>query len=88
MKYKKYKIEEIKKNIAELAEGMGQLTIMEVCGTHTTNIRKYGIQELLPDNIRLISGPGCPVCVTPQKDIAAAISIADQDDVIFTCFGT
>jgi hydrogenase expression/formation protein HypD len=83
----KYKIEEIKKTIAELAEGMGQLTIMEVCGTHTTNIRKYGIQELLPDNIRLVSGPGCPVCVTPQKDIAAAISLADREDVIFTCFG-
>ena len=83
----KYEINDIKKNIAELAENMGQITIMEVCGTHTASIHKYGIQELLPDNIRLISGPGCPVCVTAQKDIAGALSIADQENVIFTCFG-
>ena len=83
----KYKIEDIKKRIAELAKDMGQITIMEVCGTHTASIHKYGIQELLPDNIRLVSGPGCPVCVTAQKDIAAALSIADREDVIFTCFG-
>lgn len=83
----KYKIEDIKKRIEVLAENMKQVTIMEVCGTHTTSIRKYGIQELLPDNIRLVSGPGCPVCVTAQKDIAAALSIAEEKDVIFTCFG-
>jgi hydrogenase expression/formation protein HypD len=83
----KYEIEVIRKNIAELAEALGQITIMEVCGTHTANIRRYAIPELLPDNIRLVSGPGCPVCVTPQKDIAAAITIVDREDVIFTCFG-
>jgi len=83
----KYEIEDIKKRIAELAEKREQVTIMEVCGTHTASIRKYGIQELLPDNIRLVSGPGCPVCVTDQGDIAAAISIAAQQNVIFTCFG-
>jgi len=83
----KYRLEDIKKRIDELAEKMGQITVMEVCGTHTANIHKYGIQELLPHNIRLVSGPGCPVCVTDQKDIAAALSLADQKDVIFTCFG-
>lgn len=83
----KYRIAEIEKKIAGLAEGMGQATIMEVCGTHTASVRKYGIRELLPGNIELISGPGCPVCVTTQQDVASAISMANQDGVIFTCFG-
>lgn len=83
----RYKIEDIKKRIYELAGEMGQITVMEVCGTHTANIHKYGIQELLPDNIRLVSGPGCPVCVTDQKDIAAALSLVEQENVIFACFG-
>ena len=83
----KEQIERIKKGIAELAAALGRITIMEVCGTHTAGIRKYGIQELLPDNVRLVSGPGCPVCVTPQRDIAVAISLADREEVIFACFG-
>jgi hydrogenase expression/formation protein HypD len=83
----KTKIQELQKGIEELAKNMGQITIMEVCGTHTTSIHKYGIRELLPDNIKLVSGPGCPVCVTAQEDIAVAVSIAQQEDVIFTCFG-
>jgi len=83
----RYRFEDIKKRIEELAGEMGPVTIMEVCGTHTASIHKYGIQELLPDNIRLVSGPGCPVCVTHQKDIAAALSLAEQKNVIFACFG-
>lgn len=83
----KHRIAEIKKKIASLAEGMAHTVIMEVCGTHTASVRKYGIRELLPGNIELISGPGCPVCVTAQRDIASAISMADQEGVIFTCFG-
>lgn len=83
----KQRIEAIKRSLAGLARSMGQISIMEVCGTHTASIRKYGIEELLPGNVRLVSGPGCPVCVTPQEDIAAAISIAALDEVIFTCFG-
>jgi hydrogenase expression/formation protein HypD len=82
-----YKIKDIQKRIAELSQNAKPINIMEVCGTHTSNIRKYGIRQLLPDNINLISGPGCPVCVTAQYDIGAAISISNQKDVIFTCFG-
>ncbi|HEY8350210.1 MAG TPA: hydrogenase formation protein HypD [Clostridiales bacterium] len=84
---KRYRIEDIKNRISEIAAGLGQITVMEVCGTHTANIHKYGIQDLLPGNVRLVSGPGCPVCVTDQKDIAAALSLAERDDVIFACFG-
>lgn len=63
-----------------------QTTIMEVCGTHTMNIYRYGIKRLLP-NIRLCSGPGCPVCVTDAATISRALAIARQHNVIFTSFG-
>ena len=61
--------------------------LMEVCGTHTVSIFKHGIRQLLPDNITMLSGPGCPVCVTPNADIDRAIAIAQQPRVIFTTFG-
>lgn len=50
--------------------------IMEVCGTHTQSIAKYGIKSILPENIRLVSGPGCPVCVTPQGTVDSAVRLA------------
>lgn len=53
-----------------------EISIMEVCGGHTNVIMKYGIRDILPKNIKLISGPGCPVCVTSQKDIDNAIELA------------
>ena len=57
----------------ELSKYEGKpIKIMEVCGTHTMAIFKYGIRELLPERIRLISGPGCPVCVIPSYYIDAA----------------
>jgi hydrogenase expression/formation protein HypD len=83
----KYSIEELLKGIRLLSEKTGDVTIMEVCGTHTASIHKYGIPSLLPPGVRLVSGPGCPVCVTAQEDIMTAVSIADREDVIFTCFG-
>ncbi len=55
-----------------------KITIMEVCGGHTNTIMKYGIRDILPSNIRLISGPGCPVCVTAQRDIDAMIALANS----------
>ncbi len=61
--------------------------IMEICGGQTYTILKYNITELLPNEITLIHGPGCPVCVTPLELIDKAIAIASRDDVIFTSFG-
>jgi len=61
--------------------------IMEVCGTHTMAIFRYGIRSLLPDGISLVSGPGCPVCVTPVSYIDAALRLAAGRDVIITTFG-
>lgn len=62
-------------------------TLMEICGGQTHAIVKYGIDELLPDDITLIHGPGCPVCVTPIELIDRAIALASRPDVIFTSFG-
>jgi len=61
--------------------------IMEVCGGQTHALMKYGIQDLLPAEITLLHGPGCPVCVTPLEQIDRAIAIASRPDVIFTSFG-
>jgi hydrogenase expression/formation protein HypD len=60
--------------------------IMEVCGTHTVAIRRFGLQQLLPKDVKLISGPGCPVCVTPDRFIDEAVALARQGATI-TSFG-
>jgi len=62
-------------------------TIMEICGGQTHTIVKFGIEDLLPAEITLVHGPGCPVCVTPLEIIDKAISIASRPGVIFTSFG-
>ncbi len=63
------------------------VTIMEICGSHTYAIGRFGIRKLLPDSIRLISGPGCPVCVTSARDVELALYLASQPNVIFATFG-
>lgn len=59
---------------------------MEVCGTHTVAIRRFGLQRLLPAGVKLVSGPGCPVCVTPDSYIDEAVALARQG-VVVTSFG-
>ncbi|MBA2494451.1 MAG: hydrogenase formation protein HypD [Acidobacteria bacterium] len=76
----------------KLAEEIAKMTdkplkIMEVCGGHTHTIFKYGIEDLLPANITMIHGPGCPVCVLPIGRVDDAISIAVRPEVIFTTYG-
>ena len=63
------------------------MRLMEVCGTHTVSIFRSGIRSVLPENICLLSGPGCPVCVTDQKEIDAFVELSRIDDVIVTTFG-
>ena len=63
------------------------IRIMEVCGTHTVAIFRAGIRQLLPEKVELVSGPGCPVCVTPNDYLDTAIAYARQKDVIITTFG-
>jgi hydrogenase expression/formation protein HypD len=62
-------------------------TIMEICGGQTHTLVKFGIDRLLPEQVTLVHGPGCPVCVTPLELIDKAIAIARRPDVIFTSFG-
>jgi hydrogenase expression/formation protein HypD len=61
--------------------------IMEICGGQTHSIMRHGIDQLLPEEITLVHGPGCPVCVTPLETIDRALAIASLENVIFTSFG-
>ncbi len=72
----------------ELANTVNRpMRIMEVCGTHTMSIFRHGLRSLFPDNLELISGPGCPVCVTSAGHIDAFISLAKRKDIIIATFG-
>src|SRR5438105_12907273 len=76
----------ISAEIAKLSDSQS-LKLMEVCGGHTHTIYKHGIEDVLPPNIDLVHGPGCPVCVLPMGRIDDALAIARMDGVIFTTFG-
>ena len=76
MNWRRLSVKTIEEVIAYLQQFQKQIKIMEVCGTHTASIVKNGIRELLPDSIRLVSGPGCPVCVTPVSYIDRLVELA------------
>ena len=65
----------------------GQLNIMEVCGSHTQSFFRFGLDKVLPSNLKLIAGPGCPVCVSPAGYIDAAAGLARKKDVLVITFG-
>lgn len=74
--------------ISQLAKKIGRpLKLMEVCGTHTVAIFRHGIRSLLPQNITLLSGPGCPVCVTSIKDVDTSVALARETGVVLVTFG-
>lgn len=76
------------RRIGALTAGLDKpLTFMEVCGTHTMAIYQFGLRTLLPPRVRLISGPGCPVCVTPNGYLDRAIALCRLPDVIVATFG-
>jgi hydrogenase expression/formation protein HypD len=74
-------IDEIKQSISQ------RWVIMEICGGQTHSIMKYGLDQLLPDDIELVHGPGCPVCVTSLEMIDKSLAIASMPEVIFTSYG-
>ena len=63
------------------------IRLMEVCGTHTVAIFRHGIRQVLPSTIQLISGPGCPVCVTATEEIDRTVKLAGIPEVMVTTFG-
>ena len=84
-----YRNEEIAKKIIKGIKitSKKQVNLMEVCGTHTVSIFRNGIKNILPENIHLLSGPGCPVCVTPIHSIDEIIALAREKGFIITTFG-
>jgi hydrogenase expression/formation protein HypD len=90
MKYiDEYRDKEIVLQLAEDIQKLSrqELTFMEVCGGHTMALYKFGLPALLPENIKLLSGPGCPVCVTDKKYIDRVVAYCKLPDVIITTFG-
>mgnify|MGYP001216043400 CR=1 FL=1 len=84
-----YRDPEISRKILDQINNLSKknVRLMEVCGTHTMSIFRNGIRKLIPGSISLLSGPGCPVCVTAQNDIDAFIEISRVPDTIITTFG-
>jgi len=82
----------IVEKIREEAKGLDEVRFMHVCGTHEDTVTRSGIRSLLPDNVKIVSGPGCPVCITPVEDIVKMEEIMRQaygegDRIIMTTFG-
>jgi len=76
------------KQIARANQTLGRrINVMEVCGTHTVSIFRAGLRDVLPDCLKLLSGPGCPVCVTDQGYIDAVLSLSERDDIIIATYG-
>src|SRR5947199_3475696 len=73
--------------IAALTDPDRHYKIMEICGGHTHTIYRHGIKDLLPEQVELVHGPGCPVCVLPMGRVDDGIAVAQRPEVIFTCFG-
>src|ERR1700691_4497095 len=73
--------------IRRLADPARHYRFMEGCGGHTHAIYRFGLKDLLPDNIELVHGPGCPVCVLPMGRIDDGLAMTRDEKVIFTAFG-
>jgi len=80
-------VQDLCQRIRDLAAKRPTYTFMEVCGTHTQAIGRWGLRRLLPANVRLVSGPGCPVCVTPGTYIDQACALALDQGAILATFG-
>lgn len=78
-------VKELTAGLHEAADGLKLQKVMHVCGTHEHEIRRYGLRQLLPDNIKLIAGPGCPVCITPASVITTAIELATHTNNTIMC---
>ena len=82
----KEKARQISSKIEEISKSLDQVNLMNVCGTHEMTIVKHGLRSLIPENARLVAGPGCPVCVTPANEIDEAVKLAEDGNIV-TTFG-
>jgi len=87
-------LEKAKAGIKELAlrikkemEGEGEVRLMHLCGTHEDTITRFSLRSLLPDNLKLLSGPGCPVCIIPDVDLQMVFHLIKNAEITFTTFG-
>jgi len=81
------RIKELIRHIQALVPENRKIKIMNVCGSHEHTIAYAGIRSVIPENLELIPGPGCPVCICPESDIINAISLSNRDDVILVTYG-
>ena len=77
----------ILQKIREYSDKTGPIRLMEVCGTHTMSIARSGIKSILPENVQLLSGPGCPVCVTPANMIDMILALSRQSEILIASYG-
>jgi hydrogenase expression/formation protein HypD len=80
-------VESLAARIEAAARDLGPLRIMHVCGTHERSVNRFGLRDLLPASIKIVAGPGCPVCVCPLSDLAAAKTLALRPGVLLATFG-
>ncbi len=85
MPWDKEKTASLLRDIREIVPG--EIRLMEVCGTHTMSIAEAGIKSMLPKEVKLLSGPGCPVCVTPPQVIDTVLELSMEKNVIITSYG-
>jgi hydrogenase expression/formation protein HypD len=78
-------VQDLARRLAAAAPGAA--TLMEVCGTHTMAAARFGLKTLLPPGVQLVSGPGCPVCVTANPDLDAFLALGARPDTVLTSFG-
>jgi hydrogenase expression/formation protein HypD len=83
----RYNAQQALQRISDLSLRTGRVQLMEVCGTHTVSLFRSGVKSLMPAKVRLLSGPGCPVCVTSQGYIDAACEAASRPDVTICTYG-
>ena len=80
-------IQDVVGQIRDVCEGLERVQIMEVCGTHTVSLFRTGVKSMLPESLKLVSGPGCPVCVTSQGYLDAACELAARPDLTICTYG-
>ncbi len=87
LKDRRRTIKSLSEELRRLMQGEEVVTVMHLCGTHEDTISRYNLRSLLPENLKVVSGPGCPVCITPDEDLQRAFHLLEKEKVTLTTFG-